>query len=171
MRTWGLHRAKGVLGTFGVSGRPLLQSSHTELLHLQKWRAHFSKMNCRSYSVGEQQRILEGLVAGSREFGFRATAKRRGVKGGGVLIARWFASKDDLKDKRQSHRKPVLTAHERALISRDSFSRPRPISKERSWRPRRINKIGLKNLVEKERRQKRTWRPRRINKIGAQEFG
>lgn len=68
----------------------------------------------QKYSPEEKLRILSGVVPGSREHGFRATSKRFKVAGGKSVVARWFAHKEDLADKRTSHRQQALSMAEKA---------------------------------------------------------
>jgi len=122
----------------------------------------FQIMSYRAYTVEEKQRIINGVVPGSRTAGFRQTAKRFGVRGGKSLVSRWFAHKDELGDKRQCHKSSALTTEERALHIRDFVL-------DANARGEVVNYNDVKCNVEK--KTGKSLSKRRLNQIGATEFG
>lgn len=68
----------------------------------------------QKYSQGFKEAVVRQLNPGSRDFGFRASAKRFDVRGGPSLVSRWYAHRGDLAEKRTSHKPTILTAAERA---------------------------------------------------------
>ena len=73
----------------------------------------------QTYHPAFKEAVVRQVEPGSEQFGFRATAKRFDIRGGHRLVARWFAHRDDLAEKRTGHRRAILTPRERAKTIAD----------------------------------------------------